>query len=293
MEQIMMTIEELDRLLALEDGDAALVFLHGKRGREAPLGEARLLAARKKLGGAGMLPSSYSGRPSYSQSEIVQCKLTDPGFGAVVDETERLLGKALSLSDLQMLIGIRKWHGLPSNVLLLLLYHCEAEQRRRGKPLSVRAMDKEAQIWEQEGVLDEAAAEGYISRKERSREKTAVVFHKLGIFGREPSATEKGYVASWIDLGFTVEAIALAYDKTVINTGKLTWKYCDTILRRWHENGWHTPGEIETYDKKPSAYAKKGAVTGSYDRNREAMKRIREEESQHDSRPGHPRKSPP
>jgi DnaD/phage-associated family protein len=280
MEQITMTIEELDRLLALEDGDAALVFLSNKRGREPSIGETRLLAARKKLGGAGLAPSSYAVQPSYSQSEIAQSKLTDPGFCTVVDAAERLMGKALSPSDLQILMGIRKWHGLPSNVILLLLYHCEAEQKRRGKPLTARVMDREAHIWEQEGVFDEEAAELYIERKERSRGNASRVFSALGIFDRMPGPSEKKFVASWLEMGFTVEAIALAYDKTVVNTGKLTWKYCDTILRRWHEKGWHTPGQIETYDKKPApAGIKIIGVTGSYDRTKEALRRVKGEQA--------------
>ena len=275
-----MTIEELDRLLALEDGDAALVFLSNKRGREPIIGETRLLQARKKLGGAGLLPSSYAATPSYSQKEIADSKLTDPGFCTVVDETERLMGKALSPSDLQILMGIRKWHGLPGNVILLLLYHCEAEQKRRGRALTMRILDKEAHIWEKEGVFTMETAEQYIERKERSRNHTSRVFSALGIFDRVPSPTEKKFVASWLEMGFTVEAIAMAYDKTVVITGGLAWPYCDKILRRWHQNGWHTPGQIETYDKKPAAG--KTEVTGSYDRNREALKRIMEEESGHD-----------
>jgi hypothetical protein len=280
MEQITMTIEEMDRLLAIEDGDAALVFLSAKRGREPNIGEARLVQARKKLGGAGMLPSLYSDRPSYSQSEIAQSKLTEPGFCMVVDAAEKKLGKPLSLSDLQILMGIRKWHGLPPDVIMDLLFHCAEEQERRGRLLTVRQMEKEALIWEREGILDKDAAELYIERKERSRDNSSRVFSKLGIFDRAPSVTEKNYVASWLEMGFTIEAIALAYDKTVVNTGRLAWGYCDKILRSWHEKGWHTPGEIETYDKKTPP-ADKNGVTGSYDRNREAMKRAKEE-SGHD-----------
>ena len=270
----MMTAEELDRLLALADGDAALVFLSGKRGREPSLGETRLREARRKLAGAGMLPSSFAERPSYSPGEIAQGKLTDPGFRAVVDETERLLGKALSPSDLQTLYSISHWRGLPPEVMLLLLNHCAGE--RRTKPLTVRQLDKEAAVWERERLLDLSAAERYIQKKDASRETSSRVFCSLGIFGREPSATEKNYVASWLSLGFTVEAVALAYDKTVVNTGRLAWGYCDKILRRWHDKGWHTPEQIEAYDKKPPP-AKGGEVTGSYDRTKEALKRVKGE----------------
>ncbi|MDR0294263.1 MAG: DnaD domain protein [Oscillospiraceae bacterium] len=277
MENITLTIEETDRLLALGDGDAALVFLSGKRGREPSLGEARLREARRKLAGAGILPSSFAERPSYSQGEIARGMLTNPGFHTVVNETERVLGRALSPSDMQTLYSVCHWRGLPPEVILPLLYHCAGEQG--GKPLTVRRIDREAAVWEREGVMDETSAELYIRKKEASREASSRVFSSLGIFGREPSATEKNYVAAWLALGLTVEAIALAYDKTVVNTGRLAWGYCDKILRRWHENGWHTPEEIERYDKRPASPAPKNAreAAGSVDRARQALRRVKGE----------------
>jgi DnaD/phage-associated family protein len=158
----------------------------------------------------------------------------------------------------------------------MLLFYCKAEQERRGRQLTVRQMEKEAMVWEREGILDHESAVMYIGKKERSRESTSRVYGKLGIFGREPSATEKKYVASWLELGFTVEAIALAYDKTIINTGKLAWGYCDKILQRWHEKGWHTPAQIETYDKKTPP-VNNGGATGSYSRTKEALRRVKGE----------------
>ena len=276
---ITMTIEELERLLAIEDGDAALVFLAAKRGREPSIGETRIFAAKKKLAGAGMLPSSIADRPSYSQSEIANSKLTNPAFRAVVDETERVMGKALSPSDLQTLHSIHKWRGLTPNAVLLLLHHCANEQKRRNKPLTVRALDREAEVWERDGIFSEDAAEVYIQKKETSREATSKVFYKLGIFSREPSPTEKKYVAEWLALGFSVDAIALAYDKTVIRTGKLAWGYCDKILRSWHEKGWHTPEQIEERRAQEDSNRAGGNETvGSVDRARQILQQIRGED---------------
>ena len=282
----MITIEELDRLLAIEDGDAALVFLAAKRGREPDIGETRIFAARKKLSGAGMLPSSFAERPSYSQSEIARSKLTNPAFRAVVDETERVLGKVLSPSDLQTLHSIHKWRGLSPNAILLLLHHCAGEQSRKCKPLTARVLDREAEAWEREGIWEEEAAEAYIHKKEISREASSKVFYKLGIFSREPSPTEKRFVTEWLGLGFTVEAIAVAYDKTVTNTGKLAWSYCDKILRNWHEKGWHTPEQIEAGTQKPPTQESGGSTranvhhpetAGSVDRARQMLMQVRGE----------------
>ena len=277
MENITLTIEELDRLLALDDGDAALIYLSAKRSRTPAWDAARLREARKKLSCAGLAPSVAVDRPTYDASEIARGMLTDPGYHTVVREAERLLGHALSHSEQQTLFSIYQWRAFQPGVMLILLHDCASEAGKR--PFSLRQVEREAAVWDSEGICDEAAAESYIDRRNASRETSSKVYKGLGIFGREPSQTEKKYVASWLELGFNEQAIALAYDKTVINTGKLAWGYCDKILRRWHENGWHTPEQIEGLDKKPSA-AKKAVPSvngGMVDRSRALLQKMREE----------------
>ncbi|MDR1668515.1 MAG: DnaD domain protein [Oscillospiraceae bacterium] len=271
MEQITFTVEELDRLLLQNDGDAALLYLYVKRGKEPALGGVRLREAQKKLSGAGLAAPIGAERPSYDAGEIKQGLLTDPGFFAVFNEAERLMGRLLSSSDRQILFSIYRWRGLPPDVMMLLLNHCKEDK----PPLTMKRADREAALWEEAGISDQDAAVRYIEQKEASREMFSKVFKNFGIFGRAPSEIEKKYVASWIEMGFSVEAIALAYAKTVDKTQWPAWKYCDTILRRWHEKGWHTPEQAEAYDKKPPP--KNNAAAGSYDRTRAALKRVKGE----------------
>ena len=60
-------------------------------------------------------------------------------------------------------------------------------------------------------------------------------------------ASEEKYISDWMDKGFPPETVALAYDKTVFYKKQLEWRYLNGILRRWHENGWHTPEEVQQY----------------------------------------------
>jgi DnaD/phage-associated family protein len=75
--------------------------------------------------------------------------------------------------------------------------------------------------------------------------------YALGLGKRRAVETEERYIRSWIDMGFTVDAVALAYDKTVIYKKELNWRYLNGILRRWHEKGWHTAEEINRGDAQP------------------------------------------
>ena len=54
----------------------------------------------------------------------------------------------------------------------------------------------------------------------------------------------------WQEMGFQPEAVALAYDKTVMNCREFKWPYCNGILKKWHAAGLHTAEEIEAGDRK-------------------------------------------
>ena len=56
-----------------------------------------------------------------------------------------------------------------------------------------------------------------------------------------------------LDQGFGEEAICLAADRTLTNTGALKWNYLRKILQSWHERGLHTPQEIREKDPARSA----------------------------------------
>ena len=73
--------------------------------------------------------------------------------------------------------------------------------------------------------------------------------------------SEQRFISSWLDMGFSLDAIELAYDRTVTNTGALKWGYMNKILQTWHEKKLHTPAEIEANDprRKPASAAKPAA----------------------------------
>ena len=75
----------------------------------------------------------------------------------------------------------------------------------------------------------------------------------LQIRGRSLTAGEEKYARSWLDMGLDDEAIAMAYERTCLNTGGLSWAYMHKILLRWQQAGYHTAADIRDGDKKPAA----------------------------------------
>ena len=207
-------------------------------------------------------------------------------FAGLVQETQRRLGKILSGSELRILFEIYDYLGMPSEVILLLITHCKEEYSRRygeGRNPTLRFIEKEAYAWARMDIMTKESAEEHLRRRAESRMKTEEIKRILQIRGRELSPTERKYIASWIEMGFSNEAIELAYDKTVVKTGGMSWAYMNSIINRWHVKGLHTLEEIERGDG-PSASKRQdkpgGAQASPTREEYERMKRYLEKMKQ-------------
>ena len=63
-------------------------------------------------------------------------------------------------------------------------------------------------------------------------------------------------------MGFDKEALAIAYDRTCVNTGGMNWAYMNRILTRWQEAGLFTAEQVEKGDKKPAVPKGASGVLG-------------------------------
>jgi DnaD/phage-associated family protein len=186
--------------------------------------------------------------PLYNPADIAAGMNQNPDFRALVREFENLLGKVLGAPDMQLLYAMYDWRGLPPGVLLLLAHHCVAETAARlgpGRKPTMRQMDKEAAYWETRGLLTEELAEAFLRQREQSRTLIGQYMQKLQIKGRDATASEHKYLDEWALMGFEPEVVYRAYDLTMVKTGKMVWKYCDAILRSWHEQNLHTADSMQ------------------------------------------------
>jgi len=173
-------------------------------------------------------------------------------FFSIVEEAHRSLGKILSPDELLRLFGIYDGLRMAPEVILLLITHCITETygRRGGRMPTMRNIEREAYIWEREGIDSLEKAEAHLKDIEERKSARGQVKLALQIRDREFSETEKRYVDKWIEMGFPAGAVGIAYDRTVVKTGKLSWGYMDSIMNNWHGKGLHAPQEILDKDKK-------------------------------------------
>ena len=168
---------------------------------------------------------------------------------------ERKLGKRLTTADLSALLGLYDYLGLPADVIYLLVCHCAERTAARfgqGRRPTLRQIEREGYAWAHRGVDTQAAAAEYLRDYGRKQGVLPGFMRALQLGDRPPAAGEEKYLLQWLEWGFSPEAAALAYDKTVLKCHEFKWSYCNGILRRWHEAGLHTVEQIEAGDRRPS-----------------------------------------
>jgi len=256
-------VSDADKLIKAADGDAALLYIHILRGggqlstdmaaKELGMSGDRISAAVESLRSMGLLEKSErklqpaAELPEYRAEDLTSRTISGDGFQAVVSETQRIFGRMLSSSELKTLFGIYDYLSLPPEVMLLLINYCVEECREtygEGRLPTMRTVEKEGFVWSERELLTLELAEEYIRKRRESKKMASKYCEILNIKGRAPSSSEKKYLNSWAEMGFLPEAVEIAYDRTVIQTGKLAWSYMNKILLSWHEKGLHSPEEI-------------------------------------------------
>ena len=274
-------------LLGRGDGDAALLYLallrhHGAVPPRGLAGElrwdrGRIEQAESVLRELGLVtgpaenvpPAPADERPDYRPEEITE-KLEESGeFRRLTAEVERKLGKKLTTPDLSVLLGLYDFVGLPADVLYLLVCHCTERVTRRfgpGRRPTLRQIEKEGYAWARMGIDTQDAAAAYLKKYTERQGLLPQYMRAMQLPDRPPAPSEEKYLTLWQEWGFSPEAVALAYDRTILRCRELKWTYLNGILKKWHAAGLHTPAEIEAGDRpggRPAGSPAVPAAAGS------------------------------
>ena len=273
---ISMTAAAADSLIARGQGDPALLYLYLLRHQgyldpdqtAKELGWNRLqldsaLTHLRELGLAGGIPQPQfqeaipkrEQAPTYS-AEDLNHELGDlaSAFPDLLSEVEVAMGKRLSPADTKILLELYDHLALPPEVIYqLVIWQIQEHQDKYGfgrKP-RMSVIRTAAYRWKESGVDTLEAAEAYLKKLEYYRSQEGALLAAVGITGRKAAAGERRYLTAWAEMGFPAETVAMAYDKTLTNTGTMKWAYCNAILKRWHSEGRHTPEEVTAGELRP------------------------------------------
>ena len=290
-----MSAQAAERLIRLDSGDAALLYLY-LLGHPDPSGlkwpALRLQTAMDQLVSQGLAKPQTAPvvsdpapepPPEYSMEDITSALTGGSSFTALCDEVERRLGKKLSTSDLKSLYTLYDHLAMPMEVILMLVAWCIEEMERKygpGRRPFLSQIRKEGFIWSRRGIDTIEAAEAHIQKLTSMRGREKEVLRLLDIPARPLVDQEKTYIVAWDEMGFDDEAIRMAYEKTVLKKQSMDWGYMNGILRRWHEKGLHTAAAIQAGDRDPRPIRAGGTTPPQpapqeEQRTRENMERMR------------------
>ena len=288
-ESVKISQTDMKKLLSAASPDSALLYLYIQSGntleqaeKELNLNPSRLNTAAATLRQLGLIcddrrcPIAPGERPGYSERDVLEAMEEDNSFRGLYGEVQRQLGKTLTTEELKILLGFVRYLGLPMDVIAMLVCYCKDRARQKGscRTPSLRSIEKEAYAWAEQGIdsLEEAVA--FIQNQNMRRSRLGQLLKILQIRGRNLTAGEEKYAQKWLDMGFSDEVIALAYERTCLNTGGLSWAYMNKILIRWRDAGFRTGADVRNGDRKAPSSDASGEFSAV---ELEAVRRIAQE----------------
>ncbi len=256
---------QVHKLLCTGSGDAALLYLYIHGGNDPANAEADLKLSKTRFDCAAatlrqldLWPQEKAAvvlsgeRPRYSETDVIRAMDTDKDFKVLYGEVQRLLGKTLNTEELKILLGFTRYLGLSPEVISVLICYCKERARQKGSTRnpSLRTIEKEAYTWAEQGIdtMEEAAA--YIQTQNVRHSRLRKLMELLQIRGRSLTPGEEKYARQWLEWDFEDEVISMAYERTCLNTGGLSWAYMNKILTRWKDAGWRTAQQVRSGDRK-------------------------------------------
>lgn len=259
--------EAADRLLAAQNGDAALLYLSllsrgdatGLSWAESKVQEVYQTLVRLELADPvkPVLPEKEEKLepdmpPDYGIGDVTLAMKEGIGFSWLVSELQRRLGKILSNADLEILLLLYDYLALPPEVILLLVNWCIEQIEKKygpGRKPTLTQIKKEAFRWHRQGVDTLEGAEAFLHTITVRNDTANRLLPLVGILGRAAVEAERRFLEAWGEMGFEDESIRMAYEKTVLKKQSMNWPYMNSILKSWHQKGLHTKAEIQAKEQ--------------------------------------------
>lgn len=177
------------------------------------------------------------------ESVDVARSIRDDNLAAMLSECAVLMEKAaLSTQEIKTVCVLNTEYGLSPEYIITLAAHIAA----KGKLTAVRLRDDGRRLVSK-GIDNLESLEQYIFERESETADEWEMRRAIGIYNRNLTPSEREYFKKWSgELGYSVNIVTLAFDVCVLNTGKLSFQYMDTLLCAWHAAGCKTLEECRS-----------------------------------------------
>ena len=222
----------LDKLIAVGDGDAALLYLyilrHGGTDGSAAARALRLSADRYERAAFTLnnliapteknktTTDKSTEAPRYTGDELRRARLDDQTFSGLCDAAEGITGRALTEGQLRCLLTIYDYLGLDAGATIELLSYLKSEKG------TVRTTDlrREANQWADMGIVTAQAAQQYLTRRADEKPLSEAIYRALGADTEQPAPKEQRVCRFALAHGFPADAVELAVHRSKAGTQK-------------------------------------------------------------------------
>lgn len=173
------------------------------------------------------------------------------------NQAQDKLGKTLSFNDQRTLLWMHDHHGLPIEVILMIIEYCVSIDKR-----GIGYIEKVGTSWAEEEIFSVDMAEKKLSDMKNRNSIWQNLSKHFGIQNPHPTVSQARYLERWTgSLGFKLDTIERAFEECVDRTAKISFNYIDKVLENWHNEGVKSPKDIKI--NKPKAT--NGRESTSYD----------------------------
>lgn len=213
-----------------------------------------------------LLPGSQAGKAPATPVVVSTKELKAPShqndreLKFLLESLQDTLKRPVTSSDVKTISYIYDYYRLPADVILMAVQYSVDLGKN-----SIKYIESVCTGWYQEGITTYTAVEEYLLKAKDRRSHENQVKELFGITGRKLIPSEEKFIRIWFEeYRFDLSIIALAYERTVKNTGKIAFAYTNRILQNWHEKGFRTVEEIQ---EREAPASRKTAAKGenSYD----------------------------
>lgn len=207
---------------------------------------------------------AFSSRPSYTAKQIAEFGKR-PEIKQLMFIIEQYfvqyMDRHVKNDDIDTIMYISKELGFDEELIEYLVEYCVglAAKNQKAGMGSARAIEQTANEWHEAGVTNVKEA------RQRTMAVPSGIYKVFEAFGlasdRRPEETEVRYYRKWTEsYGFGMDVISEACRRTIQAICKPSFKYANSIIKKWYDNDVRKYSDIEEYDNKYYAQKANEAV---------------------------------
>ncbi|MBQ4528719.1 MAG: DnaD domain protein [Clostridia bacterium] len=164
---------------------------------------------------------------NYRSSDVIKTVSSNESLAHLFAIISQLLNKSLTPTDYRIIYSFIDYLKLPEPVIIMLFEYCISNNKT-----AMRYIEKVAYSWADNGVNTTEKALEFIKMRTDENSIMSNYRKKFKISGRDFSETEEKMLLSWLnECKADEELIMKAYEIAVLNTGKVSFKYMDAVIR--------------------------------------------------------------